>query len=131
MLWVGLSIAAVSLFAQAWAIHIGSAHWQSMVFTVLNAVADGHVLAIRSERDSFFQPGTVLQSLFAGLGRPHLFAANGHSLPTRAERNIPHQPLTLNELGVCLALSSVVFFSVELEKLLVRRGVLYSQANGR
>ena len=35
------------------------------------------------------------------------------------------QPLTLQELGICLALSSVVLFAVEVEKWLVRRGWLY------
>jgi len=33
--------------------------------------------------------------------------------------------LTLAELGRCLALSSVVFFAVEAEKWLIRRGRLY------
>jgi P-type Ca2+ transporter type 2C len=35
ILWVGLLMGGVSLLAQAWAYHTGSAHWQSMVFTVL------------------------------------------------------------------------------------------------
>jgi Ca2+-transporting ATPase len=35
------------------------------------------------------------------------------------------QPLTPGELGACLGLSTVVFFGVEIEKWLVRRGVLY------
>ncbi|HEX2530282.1 MAG TPA: cation-translocating P-type ATPase, partial [Burkholderiaceae bacterium] len=34
IVWVGLTIAAASLFAQAWTIHTGSANWQTMVFTV-------------------------------------------------------------------------------------------------
>ena len=35
------------------------------------------------------------------------------------------EPLSLGELALCLALSSVVFFGVELEKWLARRGWLY------
>jgi Ca2+-transporting ATPase len=35
------------------------------------------------------------------------------------------QPLTQGELAACLGLSTVVFFGVEIEKWLVRRGALY------
>jgi Ca2+-transporting ATPase len=31
----------------------------------------------------------------------------------------------MSELGLCLALSSVVFFAVEIEKWLVRQGLIY------
>jgi hypothetical protein len=47
MLWVGITMGAVTLFAQAWAIHLASSHWQTMVFTVLTLAQMGHVLAIR------------------------------------------------------------------------------------
>jgi len=41
------------------------------------------------------------------------------------------QPLTLQELGLCVLLSSVVFFAVEIEKWLARRGIIYNnQAKG-
>ena len=35
------------------------------------------------------------------------------------------EPLGIGELVLCLALSSVVFFAVEIEKWLVRRGWIY------
>ena len=35
------------------------------------------------------------------------------------------EALSLEELALCLALSSVVFFAVEIEKWLVRRGWIY------
>ena len=35
------------------------------------------------------------------------------------------ESLTFGELILCLALSSVVFVCVEVEKLLVRRGLIY------
>ncbi|MGE5319975.1 MAG: cation-translocating P-type ATPase, partial [Hyphomicrobiaceae bacterium] len=59
IVWVGLLMGGVSLLTQAWAIHIGSAHWQSMVFTVLTLSQLGHVLAIRSERESLFTQGLL------------------------------------------------------------------------
>lgn len=39
------------------------------------------------------------------------------------------EPLSMSELAVCLALSSVVFIAVEIEKWLVRRGWLYRIQN--
>jgi Ca2+-transporting ATPase len=35
-------------------------------------------------------------------------------------------PLTARELAICLVLSSVVFFAVEMEKFLLRRGFHYA-----
>lgn len=131
MLWVGLSIGAVSLFAQAWAIHVGSAHWQTMVFTVLTLSQMAHVLAIRSERVSFFSQGLFSNPYLLG-AVALTFLLQMATIYVPALNEIFHtQPLTVSELGICLALSSVVFFSVEVEKLLVRRGVLYAQAKVR
>lgn len=131
MLWVGLTIGAVSLFAQAWAIHTGSSHWQSMVFTVLTLSQMGHVLAIRSERDSFFSKG-ILSNPYLLFAVASTFFLQMATLYVPALNEIFYtQPLTAVELGICLVLSSVVFFSVELEKLLVRRGLLYSDSNTR
>ena len=56
-LWVGLLMAGVALFVQAWAIKTGHAHWQTMVFTVLCLTQLGNVLAIRSEKDSLLKIG--------------------------------------------------------------------------
>ena len=39
------------------------------------------------------------------------------------------EPLSMSELAVCFALSSVVFIAVEIEKWLVRRGWLYRIQN--
>lgn len=126
MLWVGLSIGAVCLLTQAWAIHTGTAHWQTMVFTVLTLSQMGHVLAIRSERVSLFKQG-----LFSN---PYLLVAVSITfLLQLATIYVPSlntlfhtQPLTLVELVICMVLSSVVFFSVEIEKWLIRRGKLYA-----
>lgn len=57
IIWVGLLKGFVSIFTQAWSIQTGHAHWQTMVFTVLCLSQMGHVLAIRSERESLFNQG--------------------------------------------------------------------------
>lgn len=130
IVWVGLTIAAVSLLAQAWAINTGSAHWQTMVFTVLTLSQMGHVLVIRSEQQSLLQQG--LSS-----NMPLLGAVALTFLLQMATIYVPFlnpifstAPLTMQELAFCLLLSLVVMVVVEIEKLLVWRGWLYAQATG-
>jgi len=128
ILWVGLLMGGVSLLTQAWAIHSGSAHWQSMVFTVLTLSQLGHVLAIRSERESLFSQG-VLSNRVLIIALLFTFALQMAVLYVPWLNPVfKTEPLGLGELAACLALSSVVFIGVEIEKALVRRGWLYASA---
>jgi Ca2+-transporting ATPase len=125
ILWMGLFVGAVSVASMAWAIGRGAEYWQTVVFTVLTVSQLFHSLAVRSERESLFRIGlfsnlpmlgAVLLTLLLQLAVIYVPALNG----------IFHtQPLPLSDLLVCLALSSLVLFAVELEKWLVRRGWLY------
>ena len=124
ILWVGLLIGGVTLLTQAWAYHAGSAHWQSMVFTVLCLSQLGHVLAIRSETESLFSIGPMSNRLLliSVLGTVGLQLA---TLYVPALNPIfKTEPLDGKELALCLALSTVVFFGVELEKWIRRRRAL-------
>ncbi|MGB9094148.1 MAG: cation-translocating P-type ATPase, partial [Gallionella sp.] len=125
MIWVGLLMGGVSLMTQAWALHTGSSHWQTMVFTVLTLSQMGHVLAIRTEKAALFGPGAFSNPLL-------LFAVLLTFMLQMATIYVPFlnpvfktEALSLNELLLCLALSSVVLVAVEIEKALVRRGLLY------
>ena len=131
MIWVGLLMGAVCLTLQAWSIHHSGAHWQTMVFTVLCLSQLGHALAIRSEKDSLFRIGitsnplllaTVFGTMALQLATIYLPALN----PV-----FKTEPLDWDELAICLLLSTVVFFAVEVEKWLVRRGLLYRSAQRR
>jgi len=125
MIWVGLTMGAISLLTQAWAIHTGTSHWQTMVFTVLTLSQMGHVLAIRSERESLFTQG--LRSNLPLLGAVALtFVLQLGTIYLPVAHNIFRtESLSISELILCLVLSSVVFFCVEIEKVLVRRGLIY------
>ncbi len=126
ILWVGALITALCLITQAWAIRVGDAHWQTMVFTVLTLSQMTHVLAIRSETESLFTRGvaTNLPLLCAVL---LTFVLQLATIYVPALNPIFHtEPLTAVELGICLLLSGVVFIAVEAEKWLARRGWLYA-----
>ena len=121
ILWVGLLIGGLCLLVQAWATSTGSAHWQTMVFTVLTLSQMAHVLAIRSETESLWRLGL-------GSNRPLLGAVLLTFVLQLATIYVPvlnpifkTEPLSLVELLICLAASAVVFVAVEIEKVWLRR----------
>ncbi|MCF6149006.1 MAG: cation-translocating P-type ATPase [Candidatus Kuenenia sp.] len=116
IIWVGLLMGGVTLFTQAWAIKTGITHWRTMAFTVLCLSQMGNVLAIRSERESVFSLG-----LFSN--KPLIMAVLLTFALQMATIYVPFlQPifktnaLTFGELLFALAMSSVVFIAVEIEK---------------
>lgn len=128
ILWVGLLMGGVTLLTQAWAIHSGSAHWQSMVFTVLTLSQLGHVLAIRSERESLFTQGPLSNKLLVTALLLTFILQMAVLYVPWLNPIFKTEPLSLGELAACLVLSSVVFIGVEIEKALVRRGRLYASS---
>ncbi|HET9294497.1 MAG TPA: cation-translocating P-type ATPase C-terminal domain-containing protein, partial [Gemmatimonadales bacterium] len=85
----------------------------------------GHVLAIRSERESLFGMGITSNPwLLAAVALTVVLQLGTIYLPG-ATRVFKTQPLSAPELLICLALSAVVFLAVEAEKWLIRRRVLY------
>jgi Ca2+-transporting ATPase len=127
MIWAGLLMGGISVLTQDWAYRTGDAHWQTMVFTVLTLSQMCHVMAIRSERESLFRQG--LSSNRPLLGAVVLtFVAQLAVIYVPAFNTVFRTaPLSVGELLACLGLSSVVFFAVEIEKWMVRRGWLYRE----
>ena len=126
IIWVGLLIGGLSIAAMAWAISRGVPYWQTVVFTVLTVSQLFHSLAVRSEKVSLFSIGlfsnlpmlgAVMLTLLLQLAVIYLPALN----------DIFHtQPLPMFDLVICLLLSSLVLVAVEIEKWLVRRGLIYT-----
>jgi P-type Ca2+ transporter type 2C len=116
IIWVGLLMAAITIGTQAFAINTEGMHWQTMVFTVLSFSQMGHVLAIRSDKQSLFKQG--LLSNMPLLGAVCLtFILQLATIYIPALNPIfKTQPLTLFELTLSIGLSSLIFFAVELEK---------------
>jgi Ca2+-transporting ATPase len=128
IVWVGLLMGGVTLATQAWAMNSGSAHWQTMVFTVLTLSQMVHVLAVRSERDSLFTQGlSSNRPLLGAVALTVALQAATIYVPL-LQAVFKTQPLTAAEVLLCLALSSLNFLAVEAEKALVRRGALYAGA---
>jgi len=127
IIWVGLLMGFTSIFTQAWSIKTGNAHWQTMVFTVLCLSQMGHALAIRSERESLFSQGLLSNKPLLGailltfaLQMATIYVPFLNPI-FKTQPLTLSESLTLSELTLTLALSSVVFCAVEIEKIVKRR----------
>ena len=127
ILWAGVLMSALVLGVQAWSMDAGIAHWQSVVFTALVFTQLGHVLAIRSDRESLLTIGlfsnlpllgTVVLTVMLQFVLLYVPAFN---------RVFSTAPLSVVELGICMACAVLVAGAVEIEKGLVRRGLVYRE----
>jgi Ca2+-transporting ATPase len=122
VLWVGLVMGAVSLAAGWWYWRSGAelVYWRTIVFTVLTLAQMGHALAIRSERDSLFRQGLFSNTFLLGSVLLTFVLQLGLIYVPWLQGIFETTALSLKDLAICLLLSTVVFWSVEAEKL-VRR----------
>jgi Ca2+-transporting ATPase len=126
IIWVGLLIGGLTLGAQAWAYHGGSDNWQTVAFTVLTLSQLAHALAVRSERDSLLLIGLWSNRPLLGAVALTLLLQLAVVFAPPLQVIFKTTSLTTAELAVCLALPLVVLTAIEIEKSLVRRGLLYS-----
>jgi Ca2+-transporting ATPase len=95
-----------------------------MVFTVLCLTQLGHVLAIRSEKESLFKIGLFSNKyLLAAVFITFIMQMATVYIPF-LNPVFKTEPLTWDELALTLGLSSVVFMAVEVEKLIRRRRLI-------
>lgn len=118
IVWMGILMGAITLGTEAWALNNNLEHWQTMVFTVLSLCQLGHVIGIRSDRSIFQQKGwftnlpligAVLLTLLLQLAVVYIPFMN---------TAFKTQPLSLQEVGICVLMAVLVFVAVEAEKLL-------------
>ncbi len=121
VLWVGLLLGAVCLLTQAWAIYTHNPRWQTMVFNVLCLSQMGQVLAIRSEKQSFFSKGMLQNKPLIGAVLLTLILQVLVTYLPVLQPIFRTEALTLTEFLAVGAVSTVVFFAVEAEKWVYRR----------
>ncbi len=120
MIWVGILMAGISLSAQAWAIN-NDLHWQTIVFNVLCLSQMGHVLAIRSEKQSLFSIGIFSNKPLIGAVLIALLLQFVITYTPFLQPIFQTESLSLYEFVIVGAASSLVFFAVEIEKIVSRR----------
>lgn len=120
-IWVGVLMAAITLLMQAWAIHVGDAHWQTMVFTVLCFSQMAQALVSRSEYDFIYRMGVFTnRPLIGAIALTTILQIAIIYLPV-LNRIFHTAPLTLTELALCVLVSAITFHAVELEKFIKSR----------
>ena len=125
VLWVGLLMGGASLFMQAWAMPNSPAghdlYWRTMVFTVLCLSQMGHALAIRSDRESLFKIGILSNRPMIGAVLLTFALQLSTIYVPFMQKVFKTEALSLRDLAIALAISSVVFWAVEIEKIVKRR----------
>lgn len=116
MVWVGVLMAGIALGLQGWAIKNGL-HWQTIIFNVLSLSQLGHVLAIRFEDRSLFGAGMFSNKPLIGAVSMALLLQVAVTYVPFLQTIFHTEALTLNEFILVVAASSLVFFAVELEKM--------------
>jgi len=119
--WVGVLIGAVSLGTGYVYWRNESPEWQTMVFTTLALSQMCHVLAIRSSRDSLFTQGLLSNKPLLGAVLLTIALEMAVIYLPPLQTVFQTRALALGDLGIAFALSTIIFWAVELEKLFIRR----------
>jgi Ca2+-transporting ATPase len=125
--WVGLLMGLVSLAMGYWTWRSGWEHWQTMLFTTLTLSQMGHALAVRS-RASLFKVGLLSNRALLGAVLFTFALQMAVVYVPFLQGLFKTQALSAGELLLSLVLSTVVFWGVEVEKWLMRRGESGSDA---
>jgi len=122
ILWIGLLMGLISLGMGFWSWSTGHPTWRTMVFTTLTLSQMGNVLALRSERDLLSRIGLFSNKpLMGSVLLTFALQLAVVYVPFLQEffRTVALPP---SDLAICLVLSTVVFWRVELKKWLLQRG---------
>jgi len=118
ILRTGLLLGLVTVGTQAWAINNNITHWQTMAFTVLCFSQMGLAMALRS-KSSLFTSGVFSNwRMIGAISATFILQLMLIYIP---QMNVVFktQPLSLRELLITIAVSSIVFWAVEAEKFIL------------
>ncbi|HVN54362.1 MAG TPA: cation-translocating P-type ATPase [Anaerolineaceae bacterium] len=123
IIWIGILLAITSLGMGFWAWRVGDIHWQTMIFTTLTLAQMGNVMALRSDTQTLGELGLLSNKPL--LGSVILtFALQMAVIYVPFLQGVFHTyPLPAGDLAISLGVSLIVFFAVELVKVIRRRSV--------
>jgi Ca2+-transporting ATPase len=121
VLWVGALMALVSLATGLWYSQVAPEIWQTMVFTTLTLSQLSHVMAIRAGDESLFRVGLLSNKpLLGAVALTFVLQLLAIYAPL-FQGFLETEALPLADLAIAVALSTIIFWAVEIEKWLARR----------
>jgi Ca2+-transporting ATPase len=121
VVWVGALMALVSLATGLWYSRAAPEIWQTMVFTTLTLSQLSHVMAIRAGDESLFRVGPLSNKpLLGAVALTFVLQLLAIYAPL-FQRFLETEALPLADLAIAVALSTIIFWAVEIEKWLTRR----------
>jgi Ca2+-transporting ATPase len=119
-------MALVSLATGLWYSRFAPEIWQTMVFTTLTLSQLSHVMAIRSGDESLFRVGPLSNKpLLGAVALTFLLQLLAIYAPL-FQGFLETEALPLADLAVAAALSTIIFWAVEVEKWFARRRRSYA-----
>jgi Ca2+-transporting ATPase len=115
ILWVGLLIGGATIAVHAWADSNGG-KWQTMVFTTLCFAQIGQILAVRSEHNFLYVEGFFGNLPLLGTALLNFSLQLALIYVPFLQEIFVTQPLTIQELGICMGVALLVFHAIEAEK---------------
>ena len=130
VVWVGALMALVSLATGLWYSRVAPEIWQTMVFTTLTFSQLSHVMAIRSGDESLFRVGPLSNKpLLGAVALTFVLQLLAIYAPL-FQGFLETEALPVAHLAIAVALSTIIFWAVEIEKYFARRRRSYEVSQG-
>lgn len=120
ILGVGSLLGVVCLATLFFTRNLSHEVWQTMVFTTLGLSQMGNVLAVRSDRESLFKLGLLSNKWLLGSVILTILLQMAVIYVPFLQKVFDTTALTAGQLGISLALSTVVFMAAEISKAIHR-----------
>jgi Ca2+-transporting ATPase len=130
LIWVGALMALVSLATGLWYSRVAPEIWQTMVFTTLTFSQLSHVMAIHAGDESLFKVGPLWNKPLLGAVVLTFVLQLLAIYTPLLQRFLETEALPVAHLAVAIALSTIIFWAVEIEKWRIRRRRSYAVSQG-
>ncbi len=125
IIWIGVLMGLISLLVGLYYYRQDpSGPWQTMIFTTLVLAQMGNALALRAHKESVFTIGLFTNKLMLLAIVVTVLLQLLLLYTELGQRFFETMPLSPTDLAIGFGASAIVFVAVEIEKWLMRRGIL-------
>jgi Ca2+-transporting ATPase len=121
VVFLGIMLGIITVGVAYWGWQKGDENWQTMAFTTLTLAQMGNVLSIRAGKESAFRSGFFSNRLLTGAVLLTVLLQLAVVYIPFLQPIFETHALSVEQLGICLAASVLMFLVAELEKILITR----------